>query len=98
MKERVETTTLSTKGQVVIPEVMRESMHLKPGTKFIVVGAGDTVMLKKIEKPRFDKFDEMVEKMQENALVKRLSKLSEEERTEEIQKLIDKHRKERKRQ
>ncbi|HLD49471.1 MAG TPA: AbrB/MazE/SpoVT family DNA-binding domain-containing protein [archaeon] len=92
MAEVIETTSMSTKGQVVIPEDIRKSMHLKPGTKFIVMGSDNTVMLKKIGKFGFEKFDEMAKKAGENALVKKLARLPEEERTKEIQKLIDRHR------
>jgi AbrB family looped-hinge helix DNA binding protein len=99
MTEKFETTTLSTKGQIVIPEDIRESMHLKPGTKFVVIGMNDTLMLKRIEKPRFERFDEMAAKAREKTIIKKLSGLSEDERTREIQKLVDKYREEkRKRQ
>ena len=60
--ERLETTTLSSRGQVVIPQIIREDLHLETGSKFIVVGKDDTVMLKKIEIPKFEKFDEIVKK------------------------------------
>jgi len=91
MRDKFETTTLSTKGQIVIPEDIRESMHLMPGTKFVVIGMNDTLMLKKLEKPRFERFDEMVAKAQENAIFRKLAKLPEDERAKEIQKLIDKY-------
>lgn len=32
----METTTLSTKYQLVVPKAIRESMHLKPGQRFLV--------------------------------------------------------------
>ena len=32
----METTTLSTKYQLVIPKAIRESLHLKPGQRFLV--------------------------------------------------------------
>jgi antitoxin PrlF len=98
MESRLETTTLSTKGQVVIPEDIRESMHLKPGMKFVVIGMDDTLMLKRIDKPNFEKFDEMATKARESAIVRRLAKMSEDERAKEIQKLVDEYREKRKRQ
>lgn len=36
MKNDVGVTTLSTKGQVVIPKSMREKLNLKPGTPFVI--------------------------------------------------------------
>ncbi|MBP6582726.1 MAG: AbrB/MazE/SpoVT family DNA-binding domain-containing protein [Chromatiaceae bacterium] len=32
----METTTLSTKYQLVLPKATRESLHLKPGQRFLV--------------------------------------------------------------
>lgn len=41
----METVTLSSKFQIVIPKAVRERMKLKPGTKFRVVDVGGTVEL-----------------------------------------------------
>jgi AbrB family looped-hinge helix DNA binding protein len=46
-----ETTRMSTKGQVVIPEIIRNSLNLAQGTQFIVLAQGDAVILKKIGRP-----------------------------------------------
>jgi AbrB family looped-hinge helix DNA binding protein len=54
------TTKLSSKGQVVIPEEIRERLGLKEGTQFIVVGDRDVVILKSIAPPAMDEFDELV--------------------------------------
>ena len=32
----METVKLSSKGQIVIPKIMRDDMHLPPGTEFII--------------------------------------------------------------
>ena len=42
----VATTTLSSKGQVVIPEDVRKALGLEPGAQFVVMGEGDVVILK----------------------------------------------------
>jgi len=47
----VATTKLSSKGQVVIPEEIREALGLAPGAQFIVLGDGDVVILKRIATP-----------------------------------------------
>ena len=39
------TTTLSSKGQVVLPRLVRSKLHLTPGTKFSCVIQGDSVIL-----------------------------------------------------
>ena len=40
------TTTSSSKGQVVIPEAIRERLGLKTGAQFVVVADRDVVILK----------------------------------------------------
>ena len=42
------TATMSTKGQVVIPRVIREELELKPGDDFEVVRRQDEVVLRRI--------------------------------------------------
>jgi AbrB family looped-hinge helix DNA binding protein len=45
------TTKLSSKGQVVIPEEIRNALGLEPGERFIVLSDGDVVILKRIDAP-----------------------------------------------
>ena len=45
------TTTLSSKGQVVIPEEIRTRLGLKPGARFVVLGDRDVVILKVLQPP-----------------------------------------------
>lgn len=52
----VATTTLSSKGQVVIPEDVRNALGLEPGAQFVVMGDGDVVILKRIETPARSEF------------------------------------------
>ena len=47
----VATTRLSSKGQVVIPEDVRKALGLEVGAQFVVMGDGDTVVLKRIAVP-----------------------------------------------
>ena len=54
------TTRLSSKGQVVIPEEIRQRLGLKEGTQFVVVGDRDVVILKSIAPPALGEFDELV--------------------------------------
>ncbi len=49
----VETTSMSSRGQIVIPQEIREKMNLHEGEKFVVVGTDDTILLKKIQSPSF---------------------------------------------
>jgi len=47
----VATTRMSSKGQVVIPEDVRKALGLEAGAQFVVMGDGDTVVLKRIAVP-----------------------------------------------
>ncbi len=55
------TTKLSSKGQVVIPEEVRNDLGLNEGDQFVVIGQGDAVILKVIiTPPRFEEFQELL--------------------------------------
>lgn len=54
------TTRLSSKGQVVIPEEIRDKLGLKPGAQFVVVGDRDVVILKVIQAPDMGEFRDIV--------------------------------------
>ena len=55
---------MSSKGQIAIPQSMREQMGLYEGTLFVAVANKDSIMLKKIDVPSREKimkdFKEMV--------------------------------------
>ncbi len=51
------TTKLSSKGQVVIPETIRESLKLKTGDFFLVYGKDDTIVFKTAPDPSKDEFE-----------------------------------------
>ena len=54
------TTKLSSKGQVVIPEEVRNRLGLEPGVQFVVLGDKDVVILKVIQPPRMTEFEDIV--------------------------------------
>ena len=51
---------MSSKGQVVIPEEIREKLGLVPGTQFVVVGDRDVVILKALAPPSLSEFDGLI--------------------------------------
>ena len=63
--ETIEVTSLSSRGQIVIPQGIREKMHLHEGEKFIIIGEQDTIVLKKLEVPSFKGFDMLLKKTRE---------------------------------
>jgi len=54
------TTKLSSKGQVVIPEEIRDRLGLKPGAQFVVLGDRGVVILKVIQTPDMAEFEDIV--------------------------------------
>ena len=63
----VATTSLSTKGQVVIPEEVRERLGLRAGVQFVVVGEGDVVILKVISPPPKTEFTSLLKRARSDA-------------------------------
>jgi AbrB family looped-hinge helix DNA binding protein len=60
-------TTLSSKGQVVIPEEIRSRLGLRAGAQFVVVGDRDVVILKRLEPPAMSEFSALVAKARRSA-------------------------------
>jgi AbrB family looped-hinge helix DNA binding protein len=56
------TTKMSSKGQVVIPEEIRQRLGLDAGTQFVVVGEDDVVILKMVRAPSMKDFDRLIAK------------------------------------
>jgi AbrB family looped-hinge helix DNA binding protein len=61
------TTRMSSKGQVVIPEEIRDRLALEPGTQFVVIGEGDAVILKVIQAPAMAEFNDLVQRARKAA-------------------------------
>ena len=78
--EEPEVTTISEKGQVVIPQSIRKELGIKPKNKFLVYGRGDTIIMKKLELPNLKKEWEDIFKMMD----KKALKISDEEILKEI--------------
>lgn len=80
MSQEPEITTMSEKGQVVIPQEIREHLRIKPKTKFIVFGKGNTIIMKRIELPDLKKeWEDIFQAMNKKGI-----KLTEKEVLEEI--------------
>jgi AbrB family looped-hinge helix DNA binding protein len=72
---RIATTKMSSKGQVVIPEEIRQRLKLKAGAQFVVVGENDVVILKSIAPPASEEFDGLVAEARRQAKVSGLKKV-----------------------
>ena len=64
--------TLSTKGQLVLPNDLRKNLSLEPGDKIIAYWSNDSIVLKKLELPSNNDFekeiDETVKYAKENGI------------------------------
>jgi AbrB family looped-hinge helix DNA binding protein len=67
MSKTVATTKMSSRGQVVIPESVREQLGLEAGTQFVVLGQGDVVMLKLISAPSMKEYGELKRRLRQQA-------------------------------
>jgi len=62
------TTRMSSRGQVVIPDNIRKLLRLDPGTTFIVVARGDTVVLQRVKEPRWEQIGDLTSEAQKQAI------------------------------
>lgn len=74
MQENLSTTKMSSKGQVVIPEAIREQLGLSAGQQFVVVGSRDVVILKSVKPPSMKEFDSLINQARKQARLVGLKK------------------------
>lgn len=67
MDANLATTKMSSKGQVVIPEVIRKMLGLESGCQFLVLGEKDAVILKAISAPSKREFGRLIAKARKEA-------------------------------
>jgi len=80
----VSTTKMSSKGQIVIPEDIRNRLGLKTGSQFIVLGDRDVVILKSLNPPSMDEFDDLIFKARKQAKTANLRKVDIESTIKEV--------------
>ncbi len=56
----METTSMSVKGQVVIPNKIRKALGLKPNSKLVILQDGSNILLKPIEEPKIKDFKNLI--------------------------------------
>jgi len=61
------TTRMSSKGQVVIPEEIRDRLQLAPGSQFVVIGEGDAIIFKTLTAPSMKDFDGLIRRARKQA-------------------------------
>jgi AbrB family looped-hinge helix DNA binding protein len=55
----METTRLSSKGQIILPKSVRDQHHWGPGTDFTVEDTGDGVLLRPVKKGRVTRLEDV---------------------------------------
>ncbi len=64
--ESIKTTTVSSKGQIVIPEEFRESLNIKKGTNLILIRKDKSIVIKKEKDVLEDDFSDLVKISEES--------------------------------
>lgn len=67
-------TSMSSKGQVVIPTDIRKIMGIDNGSKLIVFTDGDNLLLKPIQIPRVETFKALIKESQKLVKKRKLKK------------------------
>ena len=62
-----ELSTVGERGQLVIPQSLRDEMGVHKGDKFMVLRKGDMLVLKKIQAPSKEEFENMIKKAHDHA-------------------------------
>lgn len=54
-------TAVSSRGQVVLPKPIRDSMQLAPGARLLVISDGNNILLKPVVMPEFSEFQNLMD-------------------------------------
>jgi AbrB family looped-hinge helix DNA binding protein len=84
--ENIEITSVSSRGQVVIPQSLRDRLKIHEGEKFVIIGEDNMIVLKKLEMPSFSGIDKLLKKTREFAKQKGLKETDVEESIREARK------------
>jgi len=84
--ENIEITSVSSRGQIVIPQSLRNKMKIQEGEKFAILGENNIIILKKLEMPSFNGIDKLLERTREFAKKKGIKESEVEEAVKNIRK------------
>ena len=82
----IEVASMSSRGQIVIPQELRKKLRIEIGEKFVVLGKDDTIILKKLEIPSFKGFEKLLKETREFIKEKNIKESS-------VEEVIKKHKK-----
>jgi len=69
-----EVTSLSSKGQVVIPDRIRKILGLSTGAKLMVITDGSNLLFKPLEEPKLEAFNKLIRESRDFARTSGLKK------------------------
>lgn len=69
-----EVTSLSSKGQVVIPSNIRKALKLSSGSKLMVMTDGSSLLLKPLETPKLEVFKTLIDESRKFAKKAKIKK------------------------
>jgi len=78
-----EVTTVTSKGQITIPSELRDQFGLEKGTKLVVVPTDHGLVLKKLDLPSVEEFQQRVDDRTVSLSVEEVSQLVHEARETE---------------
>ncbi len=61
----IDYTTVSTKGQVVLPKQIREMLSIAPGSQLVVMSDGDNILMKPVKQPSLAEFSSLMDAAKE---------------------------------
>ena len=62
-------TSLSSKGQIVIPNSLRKELGMKPGAKLVIFTDGAHLLIKPVQAPKIENFQKLIQ--ESRALMKK---------------------------
>ncbi len=71
---KAEVTSLSSKGQVVIPNRIRKALGISEGSKLMAVTDGSNILLKPLEIPKIKAFEKLIDESRKFAKKEGLKK------------------------
>lgn len=70
----VKVTSLSSKGQIVIPNDIRQKLKLTEGTNFVILTDGSNLLLKPINSPKLKTFERLIKQSRKIVKQKNINK------------------------
>ncbi len=71
----METTRLSSKGQIILPKTVREMHHWAPGTDFAVEDTGDGILLRPVKTSQPTRLEDLIGSLRVNGSARSIQEM-----------------------